>query len=118
MPPLFLCIVGLCWIQIPGVLVVAELDGASVVDRMGHYVQQAILYSLAAMLALAFGIRVGALLGTRVYRSASRVDLGANFASEPEFNLNNALISYVVAAAVVVNVLAVVAGLIPGLAQI
>jgi len=76
--PALLWVVGFFWLAVAGDLGAADLQGLSIADGLlGSYRDEAILYSLCAMIVLAFGMRIGVVLGQAVFGSPSAAyDLG------------------------------------------
>jgi hypothetical protein len=119
-----LWVVGMCWLAIFGDVVAADIRGETISrDADGVYRELAIFFSLAAIVSLAFGMRCGTWFGERMFRltpvPASHADslyAKSIFPIEPAVDLNRLLLCYFASLAVM-QILGIIAYMVPGLTQ-
>src|SRR5437879_3049238 len=71
--PVLVWLIGLDWLQIAGDVVGADLSDRALGDGwLGRYREQAIFFSLCAVLAMAFGMRCGTRMGGWIFGSSIR----------------------------------------------
>lgn len=111
-----LWVCGMAWLQIAADVLLADLDGEVLSETwLGQYSALAIQFSLAALVALAFGMRFGIGLGRLTFAGQKRI--GLHTTDEAKMRLSRLLVCYFVARAIV-TVLAVVAHVVPALEQL
>jgi hypothetical protein len=104
------------WIPIVGDLISADLANQPLAEgALGPYAVRAIVYSLAALLALAVGMRSGTYLGSGVFGAAA-TDEGPQEAPEQALNLQRVVTCYFISM-VVVQALNVLARALPSFSQ-
>jgi hypothetical protein len=114
--PVLVWVIGLNWLSIAADVLRADLSGQSATEGwLGRYDEQAILISLCALLAIAFGMRWGVRFGgsrfrARLYALSSKARAGARVA------LGRLLICYA-GSLVVSQAMGLLAASIPTLAQ-
>jgi hypothetical protein len=105
------------WLQIAGDLVAANLSHQPLAyGSFGRYAVQAFIYSLAAMLALAFGMRCGTVFGVSAFGEADRGTSPGPAAFERPLDLQRVLVCYFVSL-VVVELLNRLAQAFPSISQ-
>jgi hypothetical protein len=114
--PVLLWVLGICWLQIVCDVVVADLEGNTIADDFGAYSEQALLYSLCAMFAMAAGMRCGKLFGNRLFGGHLWNKVSATNIANSPVDMNRLVIAYFAAAAGNA-VLETIAWQIPGLTQ-
>src|SRR5947207_8410473 len=72
--PVLAWIVGFNWLQIAGDVLGADLSGQALGDGwMGRYHEQAIYFSLCAVLSMALGMRAGTRMGSWIFGLSSHL---------------------------------------------
>ena len=94
-PAVLWWIVAILWVSIAGDLVAADFSGQAVEHlSFGGYRARAIYYCLGAMLALAYGMRVGRSLGAKQMGHPEEITVPAAWNFNGDVALNPALICY------------------------
>ena len=113
--PVLLFILGICWLAIVCDVLIADLEGRTISDDFGAYSERAILYSLCAMLAMAFGMRCAKLLGKWIFAQSQR-KAAALEGIEYTIDLSHLLIFYFLSAGLA-TILGILAWRVPNLTQ-
>jgi hypothetical protein len=98
--PVLVWLIAFNWLQVVGDVLGADLSGFVLADGwMGQYREQAIYFSLCAILALALGMRCGMRLGGWVFRSDVPSTVASLIEDEPVVSLHRVLAAYFVSLA-------------------
>ena len=108
-----LWVIALNWLQVIADVASADLTGNVISNE---YRVEAIVFSLCAILALALGMRWGAQLGDRMFRSPAQIDSGLPDRNEGVASIKLVTIGYFISL-LVTWILRSVATSVPGLTQ-
>jgi hypothetical protein len=90
-------VIAVNWLQIAGTVVAADLSGKTIsVGYFGTYNVDAIIYSLCALLLLAFGMRLGTQLGGRLFRLSVRRTCGSPAGDTHRIRQRRLMLTYLV----------------------
>jgi hypothetical protein len=95
-PPVVLWTIAFFWLAVAGDLGAADLQGVSIADGLlGEYRDIAILYSLAALLALAGGMHAGGIFGRLTFGDTAARDRVSTRARAP-LDLHKLVVCYII----------------------
>jgi hypothetical protein len=112
-----LWLIGISWLQVIGDVIAADLKGEIIFSGwLGAYRAKAIVFSLCAIMVLAFGMRVGMRLRARPFLPVVHRSSTVSAGNERSLSFNKIVFCYFVSL-VLVRVLGVFAYITPALSQ-